>query len=161
MKIELWCIGKTSENYLSTGISIYEKRLAHYTKYSTVILPDVKKFGSSQDLKEKEGSMVLEKLESSDYFILLDEKGKQYTSVQWAGELEKIQMMGRKRLVLLVAGAYGASSDLKKRADRKMSLSAMTFSHQMIRLFIVEQLYRGFTILRNEKYHNPWQWVSR
>lgn len=155
MKIELWCIGKTSEAYLSEGMAIYEKRLTHYTKYETVILPDVKKFGSSQDLKEKEGELVLSRLDASDYFILLDEKGKSYTSEVWAREIDKIQMMGKKRLVFLIAGAYGASGKVKERADRKLSLSAMTFSHQMIRLFMVEQLYRGFTILRNEKYHNP------
>lgn len=154
MNIELWCIGKTAESYLTEGIAIYEKRLKHYCNFSLVILSDIKKFSTREDLKNKEGALVLSKLDKGDFFILLDERGRQFTSMEWASKIEQLQMMGKKRIILLIAGAFGASAELKTRADLKLSLSKMTFSHQMIRLFIVEQIYRGYSILRNEKYHN-------
>lgn len=154
MKIEFWYIGKTNESYLEKGMAIYEKRLIHYCKYSSTCFKDVKVTSSHDALKKKEAEMILNKLNNDDYLILLDEKGKSYTSVKFASWIEQLQMQGRKRIIFLVAGAFGADDSLKKRANAMLSFSAMTFSHQMIRLFFTEQLYRAFSIIKNEKYHN-------
>lgn len=154
MKVELWYIGKTSEKYLQNGISIYTKRLKHYCNFTEVCIKDVKGFKSPDDLKHKEAESVLSKLSADDYLILLDEKGKRYSSEKLASFIEKLQLHSTKRVIFLVAGAFGAHETLKNRAQLMLSLSDMTFSHQMIRLFIVEQIYRAFTIIKNEKYHN-------
>jgi len=154
MNIEFWYIGKTNEKYLTEGINIYAKRLKHYCKYSEVCLKDVKPGQTAEETKARESDLVLSKLKNEDLFILLDEKGKTYDSVAYANQVQKWLNQGPKRIVFLVAGAFGASEELKKRANHKLSLSDMTFSHQMIRLFFTEQLYRAFSILRNEKYHN-------
>ncbi len=156
MKIEFWVIGKTNEAYLEEGISIYLQRLRHYVPFEMITLPDVKNAGKleSDQLKAKEGEIVLNRLKKEDLLLLLDERGKSYTSETFAKFLEqKLQMPGKK-LVFLVGGAYGFSDAVYTRADSKLSLSTMTFSHQMVRLFFVEQLYRAMTILRNEPYHN-------
>lgn len=156
MKIEFWVIGKTNEAYLEEGISIYLQRLRHYVPFEMITLPDVKNAGKleSDQLKAKEGEIVLNRLKKQDLLLLLDERGKSYTSETFAKFLEqKLQMPGKK-LVFLVGGAYGFSDAVYTRADSKLSLSTMTFSHQMVRLFFVEQLYRAMTILRNEPYHN-------
>lgn len=156
MKIEFWVIGKTNETYLQEGISIYLQRLRHYVPFEMHTLPDVKNAGKleSDQLKAKEGEIVLNRLKKQDFLILLDERGKSYTSETFAQFLEqKLQLPGKK-LIFLVGGALGFSEAVYERADAKLSLSAMTFSHQMIRLFFVEQLYRAMTILRNEPYHN-------
>ncbi len=156
MKVEFWVIGKTSESYLNKGIDIYRKRLNHYLKFEMVVVPDVKnpKNLDSIQLKSKEGESILKKLKNEDYLILLDEKGKEFTSVQFSKKLEKFQISGKKRVVFLVGGAFGFSPEIYQRANEKFSLSQMTFSHQMIRLFFLEQLYRAMTILRGEPYHN-------
>ena len=156
MKVEFWVIGKTSESYLNNGIDIYSKRLNHYLKFEMVVIPDVKnpKNLDSSQLKSKEGELILKKLKNEDYLILLDEKGKEFTSVQFSKKLEKFQISGKKRVVFLVGGAFGFSPEIYQRANEKFSLSQMTFSHQMIRLFFLEQLYRAMTILRGEPYHN-------
>ena len=154
MKIEFWYIGKTNEKYLTQGISIFEKRLTHYCKYNTVCLKDVKAGQNANETKQREADMILAKLGPSDTFILLDEIGEQFSSEKFSKVIEKLQLNSSKRIVFLVAGAFGASESLQKRADKMLSLSKMTFSHQMIRLFFLEQLYRAFTIIRNEKYHN-------
>ena len=155
MKIELWAIGNTNEKYLLEGISIFEKRLKHYCKFEMVTIKDVKeKKLDSNTLKKKEGELILKKLENSDLLILLDEKGKQFTSVQYAQQLQKWMNQSPKRIIFLIGGAFGFDEAIYKRANQKMSFSNMTFSHQMIRLFFVEQLYRGYTILNNEPYHN-------
>jgi 23S rRNA (pseudouridine1915-N3)-methyltransferase len=109
---------------------------------------------SSELLKAKEGEMILAKLEKDDYLVLLDERGKQFSSIEFSQWLEKQQFSARKRLIFLIGGAFGFSQAIYDRANAQLSLSRMTFSHQMIRLFFIEQLYRGFTILKNEKYHN-------
>lgn len=155
MKVEFWYIGKTNEKYLDQGIKIFEKRLKHYCKFTSVCIKDVKPGQNALETKKKECEVILSKLLSSDYFILLDENGEMFTSEQFAIQISKMQIQGSKRIVFLVAGAFGADDQLKERANKIISLSKMTFSHQMIRLFFVEQLYRAFTILRNEKYHNP------
>lgn len=155
MKIELWVIGKTAFKYLDEGISIYEKRLKHYTSFDLVVIPDIKNPPLSiEALKTKEGELILNKLTKDDFFILLDENGKQNTSIDFSKFIEQQQMNATKRIVFQIGGAYGFSDAVYARANQKLSLSKMTFSHQMIRLFFVEQLYRAFTILKGEKYHN-------
>jgi len=154
MKIEFWVIGKTNEKYLIEGIKIFEKRLQHYCKYTMVYLKDVKPGQTNNETVEREAELVLAKLSSSDYLVLLDELGDTMTSVKFSAFIEKLALQSTRKIVFLVAGAFGASAKLKKRSNRMLSFSKMTFSHQMIRLFFVEQLYRAYTILRNEKYHN-------
>lgn len=156
MRVEFWAIGKTSFPYLKEGVDIYEKRLKHYLSYSSSILPDVKnaKNLSPDQLKVKEGQIVLKNIADGDLLVILDEKGKSYTSEQFSVFLEKKMQMSYKRIIFLVGGAFGFSSEVYQRADTKLSLSAMTFSHQMIRLFFTEQLYRACTIMKGEPYHN-------
>jgi len=157
MKTEVWAIGKTSEAYLQKGCSIYEQRLRHYLPFQLVILPDIRQAGklSVEQLKKKEAAAVLKQLKSDDWLVLLDEGGKAYTSTQLASQIDKWQQYGKRRLIFLIGGAFGFDESLYQRADIKWSLSLLTFSHQMIRLFLLEQLYRAMTILRNEPYHNP------
>ncbi len=154
MKIEFWYIGKTNEKYLNQGMSIFEKRLGHYCKFSTICLKDVKPGQNAEQTKQREYDLIDSKLSTSDYLILLDEIGEMYTSQKFSKVIEKLQLNPSKKIIFLVAGAFGAHKLLQKRADKMLSLSQMTFSHQMIRLFFLEQLYRAFTIIRNEKYHN-------
>ena len=156
MKTELWAIGKTNERYLEEGMELYHKRLAHYLKFGLEILPDIRKAGkmSPEQLKNKEGEAVLQRLKTGDYLVLLDESGRQYTSESFAEFLSHKLQLSYKRIIFLIGGAYGFSPGLYARADGKLSLSRMTFSHQMVRLFFLEQLYRAMTILNNEPYHN-------
>ena len=155
MKIELWAIGNTNEQYLTEGIKIFEKRLKHYCKFEIVTIKDVKeKRLDPQTLKKKEGEQILKKLDNGDVLVILDEKGKQFTSVEYAKQLQKWKNQSPRRLIFLIGGAFGFDKAIYERANQKISLSDMTFSHQMIRLFYVEQLYRAYTILNNEPYHN-------
>lgn len=156
MKVEFWLIGKTAFPYLEEGMAVYEKRLGHYLSYSTVVLPDVKNAGNMQPdlLKQKEGDAVIARLKKDDLLVLLDERGKQYTSLEFAAFMEHKLQLSTKRIVFLVGGAWGFSEAVYQRAEFKISLSKMTFSHQMVRLFFMEQLYRAMTILRGESYHN-------
>ncbi|MBI5917441.1 MAG: 23S rRNA (pseudouridine(1915)-N(3))-methyltransferase RlmH [Bacteroidetes bacterium] len=156
MKVEFWLIGKTDFPYLDEGMSVYEKRLGHYLPYATVVLPDVKNTGSPQppQLKQKEGDVVLSRLKPDDFLVLLDERGRQLSSVEFATFMEQKLQLSSKRLIFLVGGAWGFSEQVYERADFQLSLSKMTFSHQMVRLFFLEQLYRAMTILRGELYHN-------
>lgn len=156
MKIELWAIGKTNEKYLEEGIAIYLKRLKHYVNFEFSIIPDIKQAGNfnSTQLKAKEGEAMLARLKNEDFLILLDEKGESYTSEAFANFLEQKLQLSHKRMVFLIGGAFGFSEGLYARANGKLALSKMTFSHQMVRLVFVEQLYRAMTILRNEPYHN-------
>ena len=156
MKIEFRSIGKTSFPYLTEGISIYEKRLKHYISYTSIIIPDIKnaKNLSPAQLKEKEGIALLNKVESGDFIIILDERGKSYTSEKFSKFLEKQLQMSHKRIIFIVGGAFGFSDAVYRRANSKLALSVMTFSHQMIRLFFTEQIYRACTIIKGEPYHN-------
>ncbi|MFX0556781.1 23S rRNA (pseudouridine(1915)-N(3))-methyltransferase RlmH [Maribacter sp. CXY002] len=156
MTIKLLAIGKTDSSHLQELIEVYEKRLNHYIKFEIELLPDLKntKNLSEEQQKAKEGELILNKLAPTDILILFDEKGKQYTSVELSSYLQKKMNSGIKQLVFLIGGPYGFSDDIYTKASGKISLSKMTFSHQMVRLFITEQLYRGFTILRNEPYHH-------
>ena len=156
MTIKLLAIGKTDNKDLQVLIDDYQKRLGFYVKFEFEIIPDLKKAKnlSEDQQKQKEGELILSKLNTTDVLILLDENGKQLDSVGFSNYLQKHMNSGIKRLVFVVGGPYGFSSDVYQKANGKLSLSKMTFSHQMIRLFVIEQLYRGFTILRNEPYHH-------
>ena len=156
MNIKLIAIGKTDNKSLQSLIDDYQKRLSFYIKFDLELIPDIKnvKNLSEQQQKEKEGELILSKVSSTDQLILLDENGKSFTSVDFANELQKKMNAGIKTLVFVIGGPYGFSEEVYKKAQGKISLSAMTFSHQMVRLFFIEQLYRGFTILRNEPYHH-------
>lgn len=156
MKVELWAIGKTSDRYLEEGIQLYQSRLRHYLKFEFHALPGLKKAGRYQpeQIKILEGERILKALSPGDHLVLLDERGKQLTSLQLAEYMNHKLQLSHKRLLFLVGGAYGFSQDLYQRAQGKIALSKMTFSHQMARLFMVEQLYRAMTILNNEPYHN-------
>ena len=156
MKIVLLTVGKTSEKYLIEGIDQYKKRLKNYTKFEMIEILNVKKSKnfSNSELMKKEGELVMKHLQSSDYLVLLDDKGKDFTSSKFSEKLQNWMLSGKKRLVFIVGGAYGLSEALIARGNEKISLSKMTFSHQMVRLFFVEQIYRGYTILNNEPYHH-------
>lgn len=156
MTIRLLTIGKTDNKHLQALIEDYQKRLGHYIKFQFEILPDIKnvKHLSEAQQKEKEGELILSKVQNSEVLILLDENGKQLDSVAFANYLQKHLNSGLKSLVFVIGGPYGFSNGVYRRANGKLGLSKMTFSHQMVRLFFIEQLYRGFTILRNEPYHH-------
>jgi len=156
MKIKLLAIGKTDDINLQSLIETYQNRLKHYISFDLEIIPDIKNVKSLSEgqQKEKEGELILKKLNQTDVLILLDEKGTTYTSVDFSKYLQKKMNSGIKQLVLVIGGPYGFSEEIYKKASGKISLSKMTFSHQMIRLFVVEQLYRAFTILKNEPYHH-------
>lgn len=156
MKIKLLAIGKTDDKNLQTLISTYQQRLKHYIAFEIEIIPDIKnvKNLSEQAQKEKEGDLILKKLAPTDVLILLDEKGKMFSSVEFSNFLQKKMNAGIKQLVLVIGGPYGFSEAVYTAAVGKISLSKMTFSHQMIRLFVVEQIYRALTILKNEPYHH-------
>ncbi len=156
MKCELWWIGKTNASYLKEGIAVYTKRLGKYTSFEIKEIADQKnaKHLSTSELKNKEGDSILKRLEAKDYVILLDENGKAYSSVQFAKYIEKIQNASYQKVIFIIGGAYGFSDALYSRAQAKMGLSPMTFSHQMVRMIFTEQLYRAFSINNNEPYHH-------
>lgn len=156
MTIKLLTIGKTDSKQLQELIATYESRLTHYVKFELEVIPDVKnaKNLSEQQQREKEGELILKKLSPTDNLVLFDENGKQHSSVEFSGYLQKKMNSGLKRLVFAIGGPYGFSEVVHQKATGKISLSKMTFSHQMVRLFVIEQIYRGFTILRNEPYHH-------
>ena len=156
MKISLFLFGKTSTKYIQAGISDYEKRIKRYVNFNIVTIPDIKstKNMTVTVIKTKEGKLLLSKISNSDTLILLDEKGKEFTSTGFAKFIENKMITGIKHLIFVVGGAYGFSEEIKKRANFKISLSKMTFSHQTVRILFVEQLYRIFTIIKGEPYHN-------
>ena len=156
MNIKLIAVGKTDNPALQQLFSTYEKRLSYYINFDLQLLPDIKnnKSLSEEQQKIKEGELILSYVEPSHHLILLDERGKEYTSIAFADELQKKMNTGIKQLTFVIGGPYGFSQAVYQRANSKLSLSKLTFSHQMIRLFFVEQLYRAFTILRNEPYHH-------
>ena len=156
MKIQLIQIGKTSDEYLLTGISVYDKRLKAYIPFACDTIPYLKNAASlSQEIvKQKEGELILSKIKVDDWIILLDERGKTFSSLEFADQMQNLMNQGMKQIVFVIGGAYGFSEDVYNRANQKLSLSKMTFSHQMIRLIFVEQIYRAMTILNNEPYHH-------
>ena len=156
MRIKVLAIGKTDNRELQILIDKYEGRLKHYVRFELEVIPDLRntKNLSQKQQKEKEGELILKRISSSDQIVLLDEKGKEFRSVDFSGWIQKKMNAGVKQLVLVIGGPYGFSDSVYQRANGKLSLSKMTMSHQMIRLFLLEQVYRAFTILRNEPYHH-------
>ena len=156
MTIKLIAIGKTDNKAIIDLIEEYSKRLNFYIKFEFEVIPDLKNTKSLSEIlqKEKEGELILKKLVPSDELILLDERGKSYSSMDFSVYLQKKMNSGLKQLIFIIGGPYGFSDEVYARANGKLSISKMTFSHQMIRPFFIEQLYRGFTILRNEPYHH-------
>jgi 23S rRNA (pseudouridine1915-N3)-methyltransferase len=156
MNIKLIAIGKTDNKALQQLMDDYMKRLSFYIKFDLEVIPDIKnaKNLSEAQQKEKEGEIILSKLSPTDHLILLDENGKSFSSVGFSEELQKKMNSGIKTLVFVIGGPYGFSQEVYSKVQGKVSLSAMTFSHQMVRLFFIEQLYRAMTILRGEPYHH-------
>lgn len=156
MKISLFVVGKTNHNYLSPGIDDYTKRINHYISFNIQYIADAKntKNLSQAQQKQAEGQNLLNAFDKSDYVVLLDERGKEFTSKDFSSFIEKKMQTVAKRLVFVVGGPYGFSEDIYQRANEKISLSKMTFPHDLIRLIFTEQLYRSFTIMNNEPYHH-------
>ena len=156
MKIVFLSLGKTNEKYLIEGISLYQNRLKHYTSFEMIEIPNIKKSKNLTkiELMKKEGDLILKNVQNSDHLVLLDEKGKEYNSIKFSEKIQNWMLRGKKRIVFVVGGSYGFSNDLYHRGNEKISLSKMTFSHQMVRLFFLEQLYRGYSILNNQPYHH-------
>lgn len=156
MKITLLTVGKTDKDWVRQGLDIYVSRLKHYIPFSIVEIPELKNVSalSKDQIKSKEGELILKNIRPTDDVILLDEKGKQYTSVELAKIIQdKISYAG-KDIIFIIGGAYGFSDAVYQRANSKLSLSKMTFSHQMVRAIFAEQIYRAFTIIRGEPYHH-------
>lgn len=156
MTIKLLTIGKTDNIELQKLIDDYKKRLGFYVKFEFEIIPDIKNNKNLTEVqhKQKEGELILGKLNATDIIILLDEMGQQMDSVSFSNYLQKHMNSGIRQLIFVIGGPYGFSEEVYNKAQGKLSLSKMTFSHQMVRLFFIEQLYRAFTILRNEPYHH-------
>ena len=156
MKISLITIGKTEDKYIIEGMEKYCKRLKHYIQFKTIELPELKntKSLSEDQQKAKEAEVLLKQISSTDYVVLLDERGQELSSIQFSGFLNKKALSSISQLVFVVGGPYGFDQLVHNRSQDKISLSKMTFSHQMVRLFFIEQLYRAFTILKGEPYHH-------
>lgn len=156
MKITLLTVGKTEDAYLREGIDKYLKRLKHYTKLEVNDLPELKntKALTPDQQKAKEAELLLKKMTNTDFVVLLDENGVEFTSQQFADYINKKNIGSVQNLVFIVGGPYGFDESIYQRANDKLSLSRMTFSHQMVRLFFTEQLYRAFTIIKGEPYHH-------
>lgn len=156
MKIVLLVIGKTDDGYLETGIAKYVGRLEHYVPFEMKVIPDIKnrKTLTMQEQKKQEGALILSQLAPGDEVVLLDEKGKTFTSRDFSKWLERLSNANFKRVVFVIGGPYGFSQEVYDKAKHKISLSEMTFSHQMVRLVFAEQLYRAFTIMKGESYHH-------
>ena len=156
MKVVLLVVGKTDSGSWNDALNDYAGRLKHYIPFGMEVIPDIKnvKNLSESQQKEQEGLLILKSLQAGDYCVLLDERGKEFTSVQFASYIEKKMQTVPKRLVFVIGGPYGFSDDVYAKALERMSLSKMTFSHQMIRAIFAEQLYRAMTILRGEPYHH-------
>lgn len=156
MKIRLITVGKTVEPYIRTGLEIYLGRIKHYISFEMEEIPDIRQTSSlsQAQVKQKEGAAILKAIRPSETVMLLDEKGLTFSSVEWAGELEKRISHSSRDLAFVIGGPYGFSDEVYGRADGKISLSRMTFPHQMVRLIFVEQLYRAMTIIKGEPYHH-------
>lgn len=156
MKLALLQTGKTSEKYIENGINDFSARIMKYSVFEIITIPDTKNTKNMPvaEQQQKEGNKILQSLNREDYVVMLDEKGKELRTVEFAGLLQKMLMMPKKRIVFIIGGAWGFSPEVNGRADVKISLSRMTFSHQVVRLLFLEQLYRAFTILKGEPYHH-------
>ena len=156
MEICILSVGKISSPWISQGLSLFETRLPHYIKFNTIIIPDIKnsKALSKELIKEEEGKLILGNVLPSDQVVLMDEKGKEKTSREFADWIQKMMNAGLKRLLFVIGGPFGFAQSVYNRADAKISLSAMTFTHEMAKLILTEQIYRAMTILRGEPYHH-------
>ena len=156
MKITLLTVGRTDVEWVRKGLDLYVSRLRHYVPFSLIEIPELKNVSAlaREQIKQKEGELVLKALKPSDCVILLDERGREYRSIEFSAMLEDRMSRGGRDLVFVVGGAYGFSDAVYSRSDEKISLSKMTFSHQMVRTIFAEQLYRAFTIIRGESYHH-------
>lgn len=156
MKITLLTVGKTDKDWVKQGLDIYVSRLKHYVPFSMTEIPELKNVSalSKDQIKMREGELILKNIRTSDDVILLDERGKQYSSMELAGVIRDKMTYGGRDIVFVIGGAYGFSEAVYARADAKLSLSRMTFSHQMVRAIFVEQIYRAFTIIKGEPYHH-------
>lgn len=155
MKITLLLLGKTSMKPIAELMEYYQNKLKHYTSFSTVVIDNTTvRFEQPEAVKEAEAKLILKKVQPTDTLILLDENGKMFDSIGFSNQLQQWQNSGKKHIVFIVGGAFGFHETVYKRAEMKISLSPMTFSHQIIRPVFLEQLYRGFTILKNEPYHH-------
>lgn len=156
MNIKLLAIAKTDQEYLKEGIGIYEKRLKHYINFEIKVIPDLKNASnlSKDQQKAEEGKLLLKDISNTDFLILLDERGKTFSSINFSKYIQSQMNNSVRNLIFIIGGPYGFSEEVYKRANAKISFSEMTFSHQMIRLFFVEQLYRAFTIIKGEPYHH-------
>ena len=156
MNITLIQIGKTDTSYIREGVELYLKRINHYTKFDILTIPDVKNVRklTREQQKAEEGRLILSQVTDGDFLALLDESGIQFTSVNFAAWMQKRMNSGVRRLCFVIGGPYGFSREVYARSNEMISLSKMTFSHQLVRVVFAEQLYRGFTILNNEPYHH-------
>ena len=156
MKLCLMVVGQTDDSELKGAIERYLKRLKHYCNFELEVIKAPKQFRklAQSELKTAEGKLILENLNNQDFLVLLDEQGTEFSSVEFSNKLQKWLNGGHKRIVFLIGGAFGFSEEVYQRANFKMALSRLTLTHQMVRLFFTEHLYRAFTILKNEKYHH-------
>jgi 23S rRNA (pseudouridine1915-N3)-methyltransferase len=156
MKIVLLQTGKTSEKYINEGVTNFVVRLQKYSVFEIVTLTDIRNTRNMpvKEQKLREGEKIIQFLRNDDYIVVLDEHGKEFTTVEFSEKLEKIFMLQKKRIVFVIGGAYGFSEEVLSKADLRLSLSRMTFSHQVVRLLFMEQLYRVFTVLKGEPYHH-------
>ena len=156
MKIQLWVVGKTTQDFVEQGFSEFCERIKHYVSFEIQLIPDIKntKNLSPEQVKEKEGEWILKNIQTGDFIVLLDEHGRSFTSLQFSEYLERKFLTVPKSLVFIIGGPYGFSQKVHKTAQEKISLSKMTFSHQLVRLIFAEQLYRAMTILNHLPYHH-------
>jgi len=156
MKIVLLQTGKTTERYLAEGLTNYEARIRRYSSFETITLPDIRKTRNmpGEEQKAKEGAQMLRILREDDFIVILDDKGREYSTMEFSSWLERSLMIQKKRILFVIGGPWGFTDEIRRKADLTLSLSMMTFSHQMVRLLFLEQLYRAFTVIRGEPYHH-------
>jgi 23S rRNA (pseudouridine1915-N3)-methyltransferase len=156
MKIALLQVGKTSERYLAEGIATFEERVRKYSAFEIFTIPDLRNTRNmpARQLKTKEGEKILKFFNKDDYIVILEEKGKEFSTIEFSSWLEKMFLTQKKRIVFVIGGAWGFSEEVLAMADMRLSLSRLTFSHQMVRLLFMEQLYRAFTVIKGEPYHH-------
>jgi 23S rRNA (pseudouridine1915-N3)-methyltransferase len=156
MKVQLWSIGKDNDPYIRDGIAVFQKRLQHYVDFELRLIPTVKQAASLSipELKKQEARIITDMLQPQDYLVALDEHGKMMSTLQLADFLQQRTNAGTRQLVLLIGGAFGLDPVILQRAQLKLSLSSLTFPHQLVRLIVTEQLYRAYSVLHNEKYHH-------
>ncbi|OFY65482.1 MAG: 23S rRNA (pseudouridine(1915)-N(3))-methyltransferase RlmH [Bacteroidetes bacterium RBG_19FT_COMBO_42_7] len=156
MKIALLQVGKTSERYLAEGIAVFEERIRKYSAFEIITIPDLRNTRSMpvKGQKAREGEKIIQYFKKDDYIVILEDKGKEFSTMEFSSWLEKILILQKKRILFVTGGAWGFSDEIYGKADMRLSLSRLTFSHQMVRLLFIEQLYRAFTVIKGEPYHH-------